>query len=103
MSGHGQKTDVEVFMRFVSRAGASLRAALPRLVAQQAEHSNDCYYPDDPACGGRSKHCDYSLVRYEIVRSNLHDQEAVAQSVQLKFLHKSGIDLRPGGTSDISR
>src|SRR5262249_48222898 len=27
----------------------------------------------------------------------------VAQPVQLKFLHKSGIDLRPGGTPEISR
>src|SRR5215475_8476567 len=34
-------------------------------------------------------------------RSNL--SAAVAQSFQLKFLHKSGITLRPGGTPEIGR
>src|SRR5262245_9704919 len=82
MSGHGQKTDVEFFTRLVSQAGVLLRAALPRLVAQQAEYSNDCYYPNDQACGGRSKHYDYSIVSYEIVRSNLRDRATVAQTVQ---------------------
>jgi len=30
-------------------------------------------------------------------------REAVAQTVELEFLHKSGIALRPGGTPEISR
>src|SRR5262245_66479972 len=33
----------------------------------------------------------------------LKTSATVAQTVQLKFLHKSGITLRPGGTPEISR
>jgi hypothetical protein len=56
MSGHWQKSDVEFFTGFVSHASRLLRAALPRLVAQQTERGDDHDYSNYPAYGGRTKH-----------------------------------------------
>jgi len=67
MSGHRQKSDVEFLASFIALISRLLRATLPRFVAKQAERGDECNYSYDPSCGGRSKHCDYSLVRKKIV------------------------------------
>jgi len=67
MSGHGQKSDVQLLAGFIALISRLLRATLPWFVAKQAERGNECNYSYDPSCGGRSKHCDYSLVRKKIV------------------------------------